>query len=107
VVCVVQSMNPYPYVGPGCTWMADRLLVGILSRYVTSQLGELSLALHPSGVDKSSASFEMRRECHSWRFTGSFGAVITSGLTYLTLSVLIRFKLVSITFMGHRAHGSP
>jgi len=30
--------------GPVCTGMGDRLWTGISSRYVTSQLGQLSLA---------------------------------------------------------------
>ena len=30
--------------GPVSTWMGDRLRAGISSRYVTSQLGQLSLA---------------------------------------------------------------
>ena len=30
--------------GPVSTWMGDRLPAGTLSRYVTSQLGQLSLA---------------------------------------------------------------
>jgi len=35
----VKSMS-----GPVSTWMGDRLRAGIPSRYVTSQLGQLSLA---------------------------------------------------------------
>jgi len=34
----------YPTSGPVSTWMGDRLWAGIPSRYVTSQLGQLSIA---------------------------------------------------------------
>ena len=42
VVSVVQRSRPTS--GPVSTWMGDRLQAGIPSRYVTSQLGQLSLA---------------------------------------------------------------
>ena len=41
--------------GPISTWMGDRLRAGTTSHYVTSQLGQLSLA--SPGVAKSSTSF--------------------------------------------------
>jgi len=46
VASVVRRMNElsYPTSGPVSTGMGDRLWAGIPSRYVTSQLGQLSLA---------------------------------------------------------------
>jgi len=43
VVSGVRRMNEVNTSGPVSTWMCDRLRVGIPSRYVTSQLGQLSL----------------------------------------------------------------
>ena len=44
VVSGVRRMNEVnARLGPVSTWMGDRLRVGIPSRYVTSQLGQLSL----------------------------------------------------------------
>ena len=44
VVSVVRRMNEVTISGPVSTGMGDRLWAGIPSRYVTSQLGQLSLA---------------------------------------------------------------
>jgi len=45
VVSGVRRMNEVnARRGPVGTWMGDRLRAGIPSRYVTSQLGQLSLA---------------------------------------------------------------
>jgi len=38
------TVHSIPTSGPVSTWMGDRLWAGIPSRYVTSQLGQLSLA---------------------------------------------------------------
>jgi len=44
-VCRMNEVNPRPSRLCGySTWMGDRLRAGIPSRYVTSQLGQLSLA---------------------------------------------------------------
>jgi len=44
VVSGVRRANEFKASGPVTTWMGDRLRLGIPSRYVTSQLGQLSLA---------------------------------------------------------------
>jgi len=59
--------------GPVSTWMGDRLRAGTTSQYVTSQLGQLSLA--SPGVAKSSTSF-------GWGKGGN----VTSGGWQVTLS---------------------
>jgi len=43
-----------PYVSPVSTWMGDRLRAVIPSRYVTNQVGQLTLT--SPGVAKSSTS---------------------------------------------------
>ena len=44
VVSGVRRINEVNASGPVSTWMGDRLWAGIPSRYVTSQLRQLSLA---------------------------------------------------------------
>jgi len=94
--------------------MGDRLWVGISSRYVTSQLGQLSLA--SSGVAKPSTSFgwgkgwnvtstgwqvtlldrtHMAREFQQW--CGDFGkrtAIRVTLLSLLLLCKVLRYKVL-------------
>jgi len=42
-LCHSSHELSYPAVGPVSTGMGDRLWAGILSQYITSQLGQLSL----------------------------------------------------------------
>jgi len=57
VVTLGDDQRSYSTLGPVSAWMGDRLGAGKLSRYVTSYLGQLSLAI-PLWVGAMSTSLD-------------------------------------------------
>jgi len=94
VVSGVRRMNERTS-GPVSTWMGDRLWAGMPSRYVTSQLGQLSLASLRGrliqlrlgkGGNVSSAGWQVTLCDPTWHVSSRSGVATLRTAIYLLLT---------------------
>jgi len=100
VVSGVRRMNEVKRIsGPVSTGMGDRLQVGIPSRYVTSQLGQLSLASifgWGKGGNVTSVGWQVTQCDPMWHVSSRSGVADQTANCYIRILHLITLVIMPV-----------
>ena len=103
--------------GPVSTWMGDRLQAGVPSRYVTSQLGQLSLASLRGRLIEYQLRLGQGRECHLCRVAGNtvllvmarwpFASLLEYLFSHIAVQSICCLLFNALTLLVGRQEGHP